>query len=246
MRPTSKHLRRDSSTWALSRGSRPPPCASRCTMRSRILHRPNGSTSPKFSFAGDGVLEILSWPGEVAFSVRTATGPLRLRAMWAGLEPGLAEGLPEGRPSAEHLEFQIWPAPSADRAVLRWWPEWDLPPPSAAAPDGRRQIEGVDEVVRLLQGGLRRVPVDFGWGSDAPVLPGGTSGSCHAIWGDPDEATWWVDGYDVRRTMRTATADEVRDLVRRAKPSKPGEIRLPAGPRWSTMLASIGVAESRR
>jgi hypothetical protein len=198
------------------------------------------------SFTGDGTLEVLSWSGDVAISVRTPDGPLRLRAMWAGLEPELAEGLPEDRPSNEHLELVIWPAPHADRKVPRWWPEWDLPPPSTTAPDGRRQIEGVDEVVRLLKSGLRPVPVDLGFRPDAPPLPGGTSGTCHGIWGDPHDATWWVDGYDVRRTMRTATADEVRDLVRRAKPRNVGEIRLPPDSRWTAMLGSIGVNEPPR
>jgi hypothetical protein len=198
------------------------------------------------SFTGDDTLEVLSWSGDVAFSVRTPDGPLRLRAMWAGLEPGLAEGLPEGRPSNEHLELAIWAAAHADRKVLRWWPEWDLPPPSTTAPDGRRQVEGVDEVVSLLRDGLRRVPVDFGFGPGAPALLGGTSGSCHAIWGDPNDATWWVDGYDVRRTMRTATADEVHDLVRVSRPSNLGGIRLPPDPRWIAMLASIGLKDPSR
>lgn len=196
------------------------------------------------SFTGDGTLHVLSWPGDVAFSVRTPIGSLRLRAMWAGLEPELDEGLPpDDRPSEEHLEFQIWPAPHADRNVLRWWPEWDLPPRSSTAPDGRRQVEGVDEVVRLLQGGLRLAPVDLGFGPDRPALPGGTSGSCHAIWGDPENATWWVDGYDVRRTMRVATEDEVRDLVRGTAPMKVGYVRLQPDSRWTAMLDSVGVTE---
>jgi hypothetical protein len=192
------------------------------------------------SFTGDGNLDVLSWPGDVAFSVRTPVGPLRLRAMWAGLEPGLSEGLPEDRPSDEHLDLQIWPAPHAARKVLRWWDEWDLPPPSSTAPDGRRQIEGLDEVTRHFSGGLRIAPVKF----DAmPTLPGGTSGYCVSILGDPNDGSWWVDGYDVRRTVRTATADEVRDLVRRAQPFDPGS-RLPPDPRWTAMLESIGLSQS--
>ena len=197
------------------------------------------------SFTGDGLIEVLSWPGEVVFSIPTPAGPLRLRAMWAGLEPGLSEGLPEDRPSDEHLELQVWPAPHAERNVLRWWEEWDLPPPSPAAPDGRRQIEGVDEVVRHLSAGLRLAPVGFGWGPDRPTLPGGASGYCVSIWGDPRDTTWWVDGYDVRRTMRTATVVEVRDLVRRAHPQNPGAIRLPPDPRWTAMLESIGLTEPK-
>lgn len=198
------------------------------------------------SFTGDGILEVLSWPNVVAFSVRTPDGPLRLRAMWAGLEPGLVEGLPDDdRPSEEHLQLQMWPAAAADRKVLRWWPQWELPPQSTTAPDGRRQIEGVDEVVRHIASGLRLAPMGFGPGLDAPALPGGGSGRCVGIWGDPGEGTWWVDGYDIRRTMRTASADEVRDLLRGARPMNLGQIRLAPDPRWTAMLESIGLTEPR-
>ena len=168
------------------------------------------------SLIGDGRIDVLSWPGEVAFSVPTPTGPLRLRAMWAGLEPGLTEGLPAEGDSSEHLQLQLWPAPPAERRVLRWWSKWKLPPRSAIAPDGRRQVEGNGEIVPFIREGLRSLPLAFGLrtGTPPPPLPGGPSGSCSAIWGDPRDGKWWVDGYDVRRTFRVASNEEVRDLVR--------------------------------
>jgi len=197
------------------------------------------------SLTGDGAVEVLSWPGDLAFSVPTPAGSLRLRVMWAGLEPGLSEGLPEEGPSKEHLELQLWPAPPAERNVLRWWSEWKLPPPSGTAPDGRRQIEGVDEVMRYVTPDLRLVPVSFVRTGTipAPPLPGGPSGYCVAIWGDPRDGTWWVDGDDVRRTLRVATEDEVRNLVRQAQLLPPqGRDRRPA-PGWTEMLLRIGLAE---
>ena len=197
------------------------------------------------SVTGDGVIEVLSWPGDLALSVPTPAGPLRLRVKWADLEPGLVEGLPEEGNSKEHLELQLWPAPLAERKVLRWWSEWKLPPFSATAPDGRRQIEGVDEVMRYVTPDLRLAPVSFARTAamPAPPLPGGLSGYCVQIWGDPRDGTWWVDGYDARRTLRVATEDEVRNLVRQAEPIPPrGRDRRPA-PGWTAMLLRIGLAE---
>jgi hypothetical protein len=194
---------------------------------------------------GDGVLEVLSWgSNEAAMTISTPVGPLRLRAMWTGLVPGLAEGLPEEGNSDERLVFQLWPAPKADRKVVLCWPEWDLPGPTSVAPDGRRQIEGVDEVVAQLKG-LIAVPVTFGLapGRSRP-LPGGTSGYLSGIWGDVRDSTWWVDGYDIRRTLRVASPEEVRELLRHAEP-------LPHGlsdprwrePRWIEMLRSVGYVQ---
>jgi hypothetical protein len=196
------------------------------------------------SLTSDGVIDVLSWPGDVAFSIPTPDGSLRLRVMWAGLEPGLSEGIPEEGPGREHLELQLWPAPRAGPKVLRWWSEWKLPPISEKAPDGRRQIEGVDEVVRYVRSDLRLVPVSFVMrgAEPAPPLPGGLSGHCVQIWGDPRDGTWWVDGYDVRRTLRVATEDEVRNLVRQAKPVPPdGRDRrpAPAGPRCFSELGLL-------
>jgi hypothetical protein len=197
------------------------------------------------SLTGDGLIEVLSWPGEPALTVPTPVGPLRLRVMWAGLEPGLDEGLRSDGPSKEHLALQLWPAPLAERRVLRWWSGWKLPPPSAAAPDGRRQIEGQDDIVQFLRAGLRAVPVSFGMtpGVPAPPLPGGPSGHCAGIWGDPRDGTWWVDGYAVRRILRPATEDEVRNLLRQAQLQPPELHDRRPDPRWTAMLLRIGLAE---
>jgi hypothetical protein len=197
------------------------------------------------SLVGDGVIEVLSWPAEPALSVPTPVGQLRLRVMWAGLEPGLFEGLPEEGHSTEHLELQLWPAASAERKVLRWWSEWKLPSPSKAAPDGRRQIEGQDDIVPFLRAGLRAVPVSFGTapGIPAPPLPGGLSGYCAGIWGDVRDGTWWVDGYAARRTLRPASEDEVRNLLRQGELRSPEPYERRPDPRWTAMLLRVGLAE---
>jgi hypothetical protein len=189
------------------------------------------------SLTGDGVIEVLSWPAERALSVPTPEGPLRLRVMWAGLDPD--------DESKEHLALLLWPAPLADREVLRWWSYWKLQPPSATAPDGRRQIEGQVEVARYLQGGFRSVPISFAMTQaiPGPPLPGGPSGYSVGIWGDPRDGTWWVDGYAGRRTLRPATEDEVRSLIRLAEPRRPELRDRRPDPRWTAMLLKIGFTE---
>lgn len=194
------------------------------------------------SFIGDGRLDVLSWPGDTAFSIPTPAGPLRLRAMWGGLEPGLSEGLPETGESMEHLLFQIWPGPAGKLRVLRWWPEWVLPPPEASAPDERRQVEGTDEVTAFVSANhLRMLLADFNWRT-APSLPGGSSGRCIGIWGNPEDGTWWVDGYDVRRTLRPASDHEIRELLPyTVRPSVwEGSMPQPSDQRWESMLERIG------
>lgn len=215
-------------------------------IRVEILDQEPGPPSAEWqhvaevSFTGDGKLHVLSWPADVAFTVPTPTGSLRLRASWASLEPDLFEGLREDGSSAEHLMFQIWPAPPAERQVLRWWAEWLLPSPSSTAPDGRRQIEGQDEVMAFLTSGkLRLLPVGFE-ARDAEPLPGGGTGYSGLIWGDPRDGTWWVDGTDVRRVLRMVSTDEVRALASHAKPTPLHWYALPPDPRWDAMLASIG------
>jgi hypothetical protein len=194
------------------------------------------------SFQGEGTLQIMSWSGELGVAVDTPVGPLRLRAAWAGLQPEVVEDRGKTRANREHLLFQIWPAVRAERRVLRWWSGWELPPSATTAPDGRRQVEGVDEVVEMLRS-LRRAPVDFtGHYGKHPPLPGGDSGQCVGIWGDPRDGTWWVDGYDQRRVLRVATADEVRGLVPQTEPTVFKDMHRPApDPRWSEMLKSVGL-----
>jgi hypothetical protein len=194
------------------------------------------------SFVGDGVLDVLSWPDEPAFRVATPVGTLRVRAQWAGLEAGLAEGMRDDGSSDEHLELRIWPAPAAPRRVLRWWHGWRLPDPRPAAPDGRVQIEGVDEVMKRITGRMRSLPVYFASMAEAPELPGG-GGTTALIWGDLDDGSWWADGYAERRVLRRVTEDEVRALVARAKPMPRGIVKLPKDSRWSSMLKSVGLRE---
>jgi len=190
------------------------------------------------SLMGDGVIEVLSWPAEAALSVASPVGPQRLRVMWAGLD--------DDDPSAEHLEVQLWPAPLTEPKVLRWWSSWTLPPPSGTAPDGRRQIEGQVEVARYLQAGFRRVPISFAMTPSVPGPPlvGGPSGCCIGIWGDPRDGTWWADGYSVRRVLRAATEDEVRNLIRAAQPVAAGLVDRRPDPRWTAMLLKIGLTEA--
>jgi hypothetical protein len=197
------------------------------------------------SVTGDGAIEVLSWgSNDPAMKVPAPAGPLRLRALWRGLVPGLAEGLPDEGNSDERLMFQIWPAPAAERRVLRWWSEWVLPAPTLVAPDGRRQIEGLEEVVLKLRS-LSPVPIAFPYppgGTPPPPLPGG-SGACVCVWGDPEDGSWWVDGYAPRRTLRVASEDEVRALVRLSQPL-PNLWQMPTDPGWIAMLRSIGVEPS--
>jgi hypothetical protein len=196
------------------------------------------------SIESDGSVDMLNWADDKpAASISTPSGPLRVRVMWGGLEPNLPESMPEGRPSNEHLSIQLWPAPMADRTVLRWWSNWKLPAAQASAPDGRVQIEGQDEVVRKIKGGLLSVPVFLAANpAAAPPLPGGTTGYCSGIWGDPRDGTWWVDGYAARRALRPASDDEVRALVKNAAGMAIG-VRDPrwSDPRWIAMLKRIGV-----
>lgn len=194
------------------------------------------------SFDGDRRLEVNNWGGDPAFSVPTPDGSLRLRAGWAGLERDLPEGLREDGTSQEHILLQIWPALRSERRVLRWWSEWDLKPPTDAAPDGRPQIEGQERVVEALSSGLRPLPVDFigGYGK-RPALPGGESGQCVAICGDPRTGTWWIDGYAERRTLRIATTEEVRGLLAHTRPTVLTNVTYPSDRRWDAMLESIGL-----
>lgn len=194
------------------------------------------------SFEGNGRLEVQSWGGDLAFAIPTPDGSLRLRAGWAGLESDLSEGLREDGTSAEHIILQIWPAPRAGRRVLRWWPEWERKPPTDTAPDGRRQIDGLEGVMEALSSGLRRVPVDFSnqYGRRQP-MPGGDTGQCVGIYGDPRNGTWWIDGYDERRTLRIATPEEVRKLLSGTGPTVFKNLTYPTDPRWDAMLESIGL-----
>ena len=158
-------------------------------------------------------LEILSWGDETpAIVVPIDEGWARLRVLWRGLVAGRFEGLNEGGSSDEHLTFQVWGAPPSPPTVVRWWSEWVLPPPSDVSPDGRRQVEGLEPVLERLSRlrTLDRVAFPY------PAMPGGGENSrVHAVLFDPESETWWVDGSDIRRTLREITQEEAQDLMSR-------------------------------
>lgn len=52
-----------------------------------------------------------------------------------------------------------------------------------------------------------------------PAMPGGGEmSSVYAVLFDPQSETWWVDGSDIRRTLREITQEEALDLVSRDPP----------------------------
>ena len=165
------------------------------------------------SLVAGGDLEIFNWGGhEPVANVPLPSGPVRLRVAWSGLVENRFEGLDEDGNSDEHLLIQVWPQEPADPAVLRWWGEWDLPAPSPSSVDGRRQIEGLEPVLEALASLelVHRCPHPY------PHLPGSTEAhnSTVAIYQDQREGSWWADGYDVRRTLREITDQEVVRLRR--------------------------------
>jgi len=157
-----------------------------------------------------GDLEIFSWGADVPVAtVPIEAGPVRLRVLWRGLVGGRFEGMDDDGESDEGLGLLIWPEPPREAAVLRWWEHWHLPPPSSTAPDGRRQIEGLEDVVERLPALELVVPL----GHPSPPMPGGGPGSSvHALLRDPADGSWWVDGYDVRRTLREIAEPVARSL----------------------------------
>jgi hypothetical protein len=80
------------------------------------------------------------------------------------------------------------------------------------SPDGRRQVEGLEPVLERLSRlrTLDRVAFPY------PAMPGGGENSrVHAVLFDPESETWWVDGSDIRRTLREITQEEAQDLMSR-------------------------------
>jgi hypothetical protein len=141
-------------------------------------------------------------------------GWVRLRVLWAGLVAGRFEGMDEDGNSEEQLMFQVWAAPSSPSAVVRWWSEWVLPPPSDLSPDGRRQIEGLEAVLDRLNR-LRTLTYRMTFRHSGPMPGGGQTSSVYAVLFDPESETWWVDGSDIRRTLREITQEEAQDLMSR-------------------------------
>lgn len=150
-------------------------------------------------------------------------GWVRLRVLWTGLVASRFEGLDEGGSSDEHLTFQVWGAPPSPPTVVRWWSEWVLPPPSDLSPDGRRQVEGLEAVLDRLSRLRTLDRVTFPY----PAMPGGGgTSSVYAVLFDSESETWWVDGSDIRRTLREITQEEAQDLVSRdPAPQRPSPSR---------------------
>jgi hypothetical protein len=158
-----------------------------------------------------GPLEIFSWGDETpAVVVPIDEGWVRLRVLWTGLVAGRFEGVDEDGNSDEHLTLQVWGASPSPSAVVRWWSKWVLPPPSAVSPDGRQQLEGLEAVLDQLSRLRMLGRIAFPY----PAMPGGgENSSVHAVLFDPVSETWWVDGYDVRRTLREVTQGEAQELM---------------------------------
>lgn len=158
-----------------------------------------------------GDLELYSWGGDTpAVTVPVERGPLRLRVCWRGLVPDRIEGLDEDGDSDEELLFQLWPAEPEEPRVTRWWTERVLPAPTDLSPDGRRQVEGLEKVMeraaRLTMVGSLTYPY--------PPMPGGGEHShVVSVLTDPIESSWWVDGYDVRRTLREVSEEEAQRFL---------------------------------
>jgi hypothetical protein len=159
-----------------------------------------------------GDLEVYSWDGgEPVATVPVPHQAVRFRVSWAGLdEENTFEGMNENGESDEHLLLQVWPQEVGRPNVLRCWPPLDLPPPSDRSADGRRQIEGLEEVMAQWDHLelLSRLTHPY------PSLPGSTQehSSTNAIHRDRRDGTLWADGSDVRRTLREISHDEAVDL----------------------------------
>jgi len=160
-----------------------------------------------------GPLEIFSWGDETpAVVVPIDEGWVRLRVLWAGLVAGRYEGMDDGGTSEEHLMLQVWGTPPAPPVVVRWWSGWVLPPPSRMSRDGRRQVEGLEAVLDRLST-LRTMTDPVTFRHSGPMPGGGKNSSVHAVLFDPGSETWWVDGTDIRRTLREVTQEEAEQLM---------------------------------
>lgn len=161
------------------------------------------------SLDGGGDLEIHGWDSGAQLIVPINSGPVRLRVHWTGLE---REGVEysEENPDAQQLLLQAWPARPSGSQVIRWWKAWLLPARSATSPDGLRQIEGYDAMAPKTAG-LTHVADLLGSGVMQRMPGGGEHSQVYAVLFDPVDRSWWVDGHDVRRTLREVSeADAAR------------------------------------
>lgn len=158
-----------------------------------------------------GDFEVYSWGDDKpAATVPVDRSALRLRVCWRGLVPGRFEGLDDGGNSDEELLLQLWPAEPAGSQVTRWWDERVLRAPTDRSPDGRRQFEGLERVMeRWVQ-----MTIVGNLSYPYPPMPGGGGhSSINSVLTDPSEGSWWVDGYDVRRTLREVSEEEAQRLL---------------------------------
>lgn len=158
-----------------------------------------------------GDFEVYSWGDDKpAATVPVDRSALRLRVCWRGLVPGRFEGLDDEGNSDEELLFQLWPAEPIGSQVTRWWDERVLPAPTDRSPDGRRQIEGLERVMERWA----QMTIVGNLSYPYPPMPGGGEhSSINSVLTDPSEGSWWVDGYDVRRTLREVSEEEAQSLL---------------------------------
>jgi hypothetical protein len=162
------------------------------------------------SLAQGGDLEIFGEPNDPVAIIELDPGPARVRVSWRGLVPGLSEGLDQHGYSDEELQIQVWPAEPSHDAVLRWWPPRVLPEPTTTSPQGLRQIEGY-EVMAPTRAGME---VRASLSRPYPSMPGGGERSVvYLVLFDPTDGSWWVDGDDIRRTLREVSQQDAARLI---------------------------------
>lgn len=173
------------------------------------------------SLGPGGDLEIYDWGSEIPRAV-VAMDPeaQRLRVRWTGLVADRFDGLDDLGNSHERLLLQLWPEPTSPSQVVQWWPAWELPAASDRSPDGRRQAEGLEAVIERLP---TLQPLTAGCPPHGRIrMPGGRrQSSIMAVLFDPAETSWWVDGYDVRRTLREVTKQEAEAIITQAAALNP-------------------------
>jgi hypothetical protein len=159
-----------------------------------------------------GPLEVFSWGNETpAVVVPIDEGWVRLRVLWSGLVAGRYEGVDEDGNSDKHLTLQVWGAPPSPSAVVRWWSRWALPyrVPSRATGDDKSKVSRHPRAVEQDQDpdGSHDIP------PSRPHARWGENSFVYAVLFDPVEQTWWVDGSDIRRTLREITQEEAQELM---------------------------------
>jgi hypothetical protein len=79
---------------------------------------------------------------------------------------------------------------------------------------GGDKTEGLEAVLDRL-GRLRTLTDRMTFRHPGPMPGGGETNSVYAVLFDPESETWWVDGSDIRRTLREITQEEAQDLMSR-------------------------------